>query len=101
MVRIDMRIRIFNILILLLFLSQISAQDESKIINGKVSFITSKNIYVKFINTDDINIGDTLNLQKNGIATPCLIVQKKSSTSCVCISIKDCKPIKEDIVSFR
>ena len=78
-----------------------NAQNESEVIEGKVSFITSKNIYVKFTNTDVINIGDTLNLHSSGKVTPCLIVRKKSSTSCVCESINNCEANKEDMVSYE
>ena len=40
--------------------SNIFGQEKDQLINGKVSFITSKNIYVKFDNTENIKIGDTL-----------------------------------------
>ena len=63
-------------------------QDPDHSLKGKVSFITSQNVYVKFGNTRQINIGDTLEI--SGEKRPCLIVREKSSSSCVCIIINEC-----------
>lgn len=57
-----------------------------KIINGIVSYQTGMNTYVKFEQTSQIEIGDTLYFS----STPCLSVQAKSSTSCVCLAINGC-----------
>lgn len=51
---------------------------------GSVSFLSSKNVYVKFETTEGVEQGDTLFLQKNGKEIPALIVSNKSSTSVVC-----------------
>ncbi len=62
--------------------------------SGKVTFITSQNVYVKFDNTENITIGDTLQL--DGAQGPCLIVSNKSSGSCVCIPIGNHELEKSD-----
>jgi hypothetical protein len=59
------------------------AQNMSEIIEGSVTFKSSKNIYVKFQNTENINIGDTLFMAAEGKNLAALIVKQKSSTSCV------------------
>jgi len=54
---------------------------------GKVSYISSQNVYVKFESTEGINIGDTLFLNRKGQMIPSLVVDNKSSISCVCTPI--------------
>ena len=73
---------------------------QSVVIEGEVSFITSQNIYVRFISTDQIQIGDTLHLRKADILSPCLLVQKMSSSSCVCTKISDCQIEKGDKITY-
>ncbi|MEH6537247.1 MAG: hypothetical protein V7719_12690 [Psychroserpens sp.] len=72
-----------------------NAQDNEYILEGKVTFITSKNVYVKFDNTQMIKIGDTLRISNN---KPCLLVNNKSSSSVVCTKINDCDIEKDTIV---
>ena len=50
---------------------------------GNVSFISSQNVYVQFVNTNGIHIGDTLYFLKNNKLLPALIVKDMSSISCV------------------
>lgn len=54
---------------------------------GKVSFISSHNVYVKFISTDGILPGDTLFIPSDKDLVPALLVNNLSSTSCVCTLI--------------
>lgn len=75
----------------ILFSLSISAQVKSNVETGKVSYVSSQNIYVKFDNTDEINVGDTLLILKNNQFIPALLVENKSSISCVC------KPIIENV----
>ena len=93
-----MNYRYFLILFSLLFVSDLYAQDPVQTLNGTITFITSKNIYVKFDETDNIKIGDTLQLK--GSNTPCLLVVDKSSTSVVCSVLNTCKVSKGDEVVF-
>ena len=62
----------------------VQGQDDSI---GKVSYITSQNVYVKFKSTEKINIGDTLFLTRKDQIIPALVVDNKSSISCVCTPI--------------
>jgi hypothetical protein len=75
------------ILLLLLFsvMAEASyAQTAEEVVEGKVSYVTSSSVYVRFENTSHIQAGDTLYFDKNGLPTPALIVKNKSSLSCVC-----------------
>lgn len=73
-------------------------QDTDQIISGEVSFVTSNNVYIKFDDTEKINVGDTLQLSNNNAL--CLIVKNKSSSSIVCSLIDDCAINKGDKVSY-
>jgi hypothetical protein len=61
----------------------VSAQAITDTLGGEVSFKTSQSIYVKFPNTKDIAIGDTLFLKNEGKLVPAVLVKNISSTSCV------------------
>jgi hypothetical protein len=63
------------------------AQDKESTLKGRVTFITSKNVYIKFENTEVIKIGDTLKTINN---IACLLVTNKSSNSIVSSKIGDC-----------
>ncbi len=76
------------------------SQGVDTIISGKVSFITSDNIYVRFDKTDHISIGDTLYSGSPSAMVSCLVVTQKSSTSCVCTSIQQCDPQVEQEVFY-
>lgn len=78
--------------------SSIYGQDKDQLIIGKVSFVTSKNVYVKFVDTKDINPGDSLKFMNQ--MRPCLLVKSKSSSSVVCTIIADCEVSKGDDVYF-
>jgi hypothetical protein len=91
-----------HIYILILFFiisgSSINGQDKNQLIIGKVSFVTSKNVYVKFVDTKDINPGDSLKFMNQ--LKPCLLVKSKSSSSVVCTIIADCEVNKGDDVYY-
>lgn len=53
-------------------------------LQGTVSYVSSRNVYVKFENTEEIQIQDTLYIKKEDMQEAVLIVTNKSSTSCVC-----------------
>ncbi len=61
----------------------LQAQDES-IQTGEVSYVTTKNVYVKFSSTADIQEGDSLYVNVNNQLIKALLVVKKSSRSLVC-----------------
>ena len=67
--------------------SFVRGQDNMALEKGKVSYISAQNVYVKFESTEHIDIGDTLFLNRKGQMIPVLIVNNKSSISCVCTPI--------------
>jgi len=66
-----------------------AANETSK---GIVSYVSSQNVYVQFVNTDGIEPGDTLYSQTNDMYIPALIVKEKSTISCLCIDTNDYLP---------
>ena len=58
-------------------------QNANGYIEGKVNYVSSQNVYVQFVNTVGIEIGDTLFSLKNDTYKPLLIVINKSSISCI------------------
>lgn len=95
-----MNMRLFFTLLVLCMSLELAAQGTGGQLWGEVSFVTSHNIYVKFANTQDIEVGDTIQLPKAATTTACLIVKQKSSTSCVCEAVNDCVVKKGDKVVF-
>jgi hypothetical protein len=65
----------------------LTAQQQSALPEGVVSFITSQNVYVKFRTTESLAAGDTLFIMQESLLQPALIIKELSSISCVCISI--------------
>ena len=79
-------------LIILLFIASgfvLHGQTIKESISGKVSFVTSQNIYVKFRSTAGISAGDTLYISSDEKLEPVLKVINLSSVSCVCTPIAD------------
>ena len=87
-----------GLILCLLLAAPLLAQQKEIRLNGEVSFVTTKNVYVKFDNTKDIDPGDTLYTPDGN--TACLVVNNKSSRSCVCTPIGDCLPAKGDKILF-
>lgn len=79
---IKMKYYILNIIILILPLLM-TGQTVDMQLEGQVTFKSSKNIYIKFNTTEDINRGDTLSIVAQGVLIPSLKVSQKSSSSCV------------------
>jgi len=73
--------------------------DEN--LKGQVSFVSTKNVYVKFKSTAGIAVGDTLFSNLNGKLIPVLTVDNLSSLSCVCTAIPPAKPAVADFVTVR
>jgi hypothetical protein len=86
----------------ILFLSPclcLFGQEKKQLITGKVSFVTSKNTYIKFKSTEHIQVGDTLKFLNQ--TSSCLVVTNKSSNSVVCLTINDCVIKKGDEVYYN
>jgi len=79
--------KLFNILLLIFLCGGIKGQTSIREIVGKVSFISSQDVYVRFSNTAGIARGDTLFISSGGNVTPAFIVKNLSTMSCVCQQI--------------
>ncbi len=89
-------------LILLTFLvTNVNAQDSGKLKEGKVSYITGENIYVRFASTAQIENGDTLFIQNEDGLIPALVIDHQSSISCLCSILGQHKFKVDDIVFGR
>ena len=94
--------KLIIIISLLGFICQIYGQESGQIqVSGIVTFRASQNIYARFTNTDLITVGDTLYYKNNGVLSPCMIVERKSSSSCICKVIFDCEIAIDDEVVFQ
>jgi hypothetical protein len=62
----------------------LTGQTATMNLSGKVSFMSSQNIYVKFNSTTGISVSDTLFILSGGKLIPVLKVNNLSSVSCVC-----------------
>jgi len=87
------------ILFIMTITNSLFGQKTDFVIEGKVTFMTSKNVYVKFESTKKIKVGDSLWV--SNISTPCLLVKNKSSNSVVCSIINDCVINKDDIIIYN
>ena len=76
------------VILLIISFNILSAQTKNtRLLEGVISYISSQNIYVKFVSTNGIEIGDTLFLKNNNDFLPAIKVDHKSSTSCAGSSI--------------
>lgn len=96
---IDMKNRFAFIIFIGLLCLKTFGQETNGILKGKVTFVTATNVYVRFENTENIKVGDSL--QIFGSKKACLSVTNKSSKSVVCIIINDCEVKKDDAVLFN
>ena len=76
-------------------------QNANGFIKGNINFISSQNVYVQFVNTDGIEIGDTIFIFKNNAYQPILIVKNKSSISCIGTIFGSNTPAVSNIVFAR
>jgi hypothetical protein len=65
-------------------------QVERMPLEGSITYMSSRNVYVKYQSTKAIQIGDTLFCTAEPVVKPCLVVANKSSISCIC------KPLNAD-----
>jgi len=84
-----------KIIIVLFFLftqiPNLFSQNQEKWLQGYISFVTKKNIYVKFEKTNNIQVGDSLFFKTNSGFVPALFIEIKSSVSILCTSISNMK----------
>lgn len=78
---------LFSILIFLLISLNLISQNLNETVEGTVSYITSQNVYVKFQSTKDLQVGDTLFVNKPEGLIAALVINNLSSISCICIPL--------------
>ena len=89
-----------TVLVSLLCFKGVSQEESSRML-GKVSFKTANKVYVKFDDTKDISLGDTLFQNVEEVLKPTLVVSRKSSISCVCEIVSQSTPeIGDEIIFF-
>jgi hypothetical protein len=89
------------ILILLPTLKFFGQGVKTSLVEGKVSYITLQNIYVKFENAGLVKPGDTIFIQKDISLIPLFIAESVSSTSCVGKPIGSYFPKVSDVVVVK
>lgn len=87
-------------LLKLVFIS-VTAQESQIIREGEVSYLSGKNVYVKFRSTEGIENGDTLFIKQYELLVPALVVQNHSSISCLCIPLNDFQFQVSDTIYVR
>ena len=73
-----------NIVLSVIFLFgsfSLFSQEGALILEGRISFVSSQNVYVKFSSTKDIEQGDTLYIQQGNESIAALIIKNLSSIS--------------------
>ncbi len=90
-------------LISMFFLSALwlNGQTTKETDNGRVSYITSQNVYVRFNSTEGIETGDTLFVKRDGKMVPVLQVKSMSSMSCVGTLLSNIELKVDDVVVAR
>ncbi|MFK7937443.1 MAG: hypothetical protein AB8G22_28265 [Saprospiraceae bacterium] len=77
------------------------AQESVVLESGTVTFISTRNVYVKFKSTQQIKTQDTLFVENAGRLIPVLKVENKSSSSTVCSPIGSRKMKVDEVVVAR
>ena len=92
----------YLILLLLVLVNPVFSQDNNdvKIINGNVEYISSQYIYVRFDNTDGLKVSDTLFTESKGKYVPQLIIESLSSRSCATKSIGKKFTVGDQVIGF-
>ncbi len=90
------------IILFLVFSKILLTQDDGLIIiKGEISFISSQNIYVKYENTKQVEVGDTLFIKVNGEYIPAIKVQFLSSVSAAGPVLNELKlKINDEVFAF-
>ncbi len=90
----------FQVLLLILSLS-LEGQVTVENVPGQVSYVSTRNIYVKFKSTSGLSPGDTLFLLSGNALLPVLIINDLSSTSTVCTPLGERSFMVSDQVLAR
>lgn len=79
----------------------LKGQSVTENLVGKVSFVSSQNIYVRFKSCEGISAGDTLFIAEGDALIPALVVNSLSSVSCLCSSLSDHPVLVDHIIIAR
>ncbi|MEI8115315.1 MAG: hypothetical protein WCI54_16910 [Bacteroidia bacterium] len=71
------------LILILISILKLYGQEVKTLVEGKVSYITTQNIYVKFKLSGVVQAGDTIFIRKEEKLIPLLVAESVSSTSCV------------------
>jgi len=82
-----MKKSVFTLSLIFSAILTVFGQGNADFIQGRVSFISSQNIYCKFESMEGISAGDTLFILSDSIFKPAIRVDIVSSLSCVGVSI--------------
>jgi hypothetical protein len=93
--------KIIFIWIILLCFTRVQSQEIQEMKEGRISFISSEHVYVKFDNTKGIEKGDTLYFNQNNRYLPALVVKDLSSLSCICIPILKNQLVTGNIITGK
>ncbi len=83
MFRMSSKSIIISVVLVLAVIMNLNGQESTRLLTGKVSYITAQNIYVKFPGTENIHKGDTVFIQFGTNLIPIFLVESLSSVSCV------------------
>lgn len=72
---------LISILLYVVLVLNLSGQTNLVSIEGEVTYISSQNVYAKFENTNEFNVGDTLFLKQKNTFLPAVIIEYLSSIS--------------------
>jgi hypothetical protein len=92
---------VLPIFLLILLGSKLTGQTVEETLEGKISYVTTQNIYVKFQSTENIAEGDTLFTKQEDKLVPVMVVKSISSISVVCIQVSSIKLAVSDQVFTR
>jgi len=92
----------YKLMILLLIVSSLFAQEKKEKIEGSVSFISSQHVYIKFDLTDGLSIGDTLFTIEKDKLNPSLIIKFISTKSVAAEKLLNISiEVNNRIIAFR
>jgi hypothetical protein len=93
---------LFILAFIFTIVTPVIAQTSPELTEGKVTYLSSQNVYVRFASTEGLKVGDTLYSGSAKVLKPVLKIVSLSSTSCVCIAIDNAKfTISQSILTNR
>ena len=78
-----------SLFLLVFFQAVLFAQETIETIEGEITYLSSKNVYVRFNFTDGLKIGDSLFIKKGNDLITAIVIEHLSSKSCAGRKIND------------